>query len=544
MNLANWKNRRRGPAVAVAVLTSALLLPQAFRVRTACAATFEDDRAKKTITLVYIADLHAQLEPHPELFWSDRGDETAIAGGVARVGFAVQAIRRERPGSVLFMDAGDTFQGSAAAAWTEGKAVVPALNALKLDLAIPGNWEVVYGAQALQSRANELHYPMIASNIRWSDTKKLMFPPYLIKEVNGVRVAVVGFTDPDVPTRQPPSYSRGLTYDDESGLQALIDRVRGEERAEVVLLLTHVGLPKSIGLAERLSGVDAVLSGDTHERTYQPIVRNKTWVVEPGSFGSFLGRLDLTVNEGRVVDRRWELIELRSDRFGEDESIRHIVEETSAPFRSRLDATIGKTEVDLARYSVLETSLDAVLADAIRSATGADAALSNGFRFSPPTLAGPIRESDLWNWYPITTRLKTGKATGKQIREFWERELDHVFAKDPKMLFGGWLPRPSGMKVVFEAGAPKGKRTREIRIGGSLIEDERVYTIAACEREGDAPDTLCRIPHVKDPKVMDMTAHEAVRSYLKSHSPIKNPESGRVRAIDLPQVVRSQAIAK
>ena len=259
-----------------------------------------------SVSLIYIADLHAQLEPHDEFFWHNDKDVTATAGGVARIATAVEAIRKERPGRVLFMDAGDTIQGSAAAAWTEGKAVVAPINTLKLDLGIPGNWEVVYGAKVLEERAGEFRHPLIASNLRDAETKKRIFPPYLVKEVGGVRIGVIGFTDPDVPERQPPSYSKGLAYDGADVLPPLSDELRRNEKAEVVVLLTHVGLPKSIRLAETLKGLDFVLSGDTHERTYEPIVRGDTWVVEPGSFGSFLGRLDFTVKGGKVVDRKWE----------------------------------------------------------------------------------------------------------------------------------------------------------------------------------------------------------------------------------------------
>lgn len=495
----------------------------------------------RSVTLAYIADLHAQLESHDEFFWHGK-DETATAGGIARIATAVEAIRRERPGRVLFMDAGDTIQGSAAAAWTEGEAIVAPVNTLKLDLGIPGNWEVVYGAKVLEQRAGEFRHPLIASNLRDATTKKLVFPPYLIKEVGGVRIGVIGFTDPDVPERQPPGYSKGLTYDGADVLPPLIDELRRKQKADVVVLLTHVGLPKSIRLAETLKGVDFVLSGDTHERTYEPIVRGDTWVVEPGSFGSFLGRLDFTVKNGRVVDRKWELLELRADRFAEDPQVKHVVEETLAPMRTRLDTIIGRMEVPLMRYNVVETGIDDVLSDALREAAGTEVALSNGFRFSPPLPAGPVKESDLWNWYPITTRLKVGKVTGRQLRAFWERETEHVFAEDPARLFGGWLPRPSGMTVRFAAHAPDGRRVREIRVGGEPLEDDREYTLVACEREGDEPDKLCRIPHVREPRVLGLDAHEAVRQYLARHSPLTAPEDKRVVADDLPPVVRSQVL--
>lgn len=496
----------------------------------------------RSVTLAYIADLHAQLVPHAEFFWHGGKDETATAGGVARIATAIEALRKERPGRVLFMDAGDTIQGSAAAAWTEGKAVVAPVNTLKLDLGIPGNWEVVYGAKVLEERAGEFRHPLIAANLRDAESKTLVFPPYLVKEVGGVRIGVIGFTDPDVPERQPPSYSKGLAFDGAEVLPPLIDELRRKEKVDVVVLLTHVGLPKSIRLAETLKGVDFVLSGDTHERTYEPIVRGDTWVVEPGSFGSFLGRLDFTVRGGKVAERKWELIELRADRFAEDPEVKRVVDETLAPMRPRLDRIIGHAEVPLMRYNVVETGIDDVLSDALREAAGTEIALSNGFRFSPPLPAGPVKESDLWGWYPITTRLKVGKVTGRQLRAFWERETEHVFAKDPSKLFGGWLPRPSGMTVRFAAHAPTGHRAREIRVGGEPLEDERLYTLVACEREGDELDKLCRIPHVKDARVLGLDAHQAVRQYLAKHSPLAAPEGQRVFADDLPPVVRSQVL--
>ena len=174
-------------------------------------------------------------------------------------------------------------------------------------------------------------------------------------------------------------------------LPPLIEELRNKEKVDVVVLLTHVGLPKSIGLAETLKGVDFILSGDTHERTYEPIVRGGTWVVEPGSFGSFMGRLDFTVRGGKVADREWELIELRADRFAEDPQVKRVVDETLAPMRPRLDTIIGRTETPLMRYNVVETSLDGVLSDALREAAGTEIALSNGFRFSrrcPPAPSG------------------------------------------------------------------------------------------------------------------------------------------------------------
>lgn len=496
------------------------------------------DAPPKQVTLLFAADLHAQLEPHPELFWegSERVEE---AGGFARVAAAIQRIRAERGGAVLAMDGGDTLQGSAEAARTEGAAVVGALNGIGFDLGVPGNWEVVYGPAVLRERAAEIAHPLIAANVRDAATGERLFEPWRIHDVGGVRVGVIGYTDPDVPFRQPPAYSVGLTYEGPEELPQLIRQVR-EAGAEVVVLLSHIGLAKAVALTDTLEGIDFHLSADTHERTYEPIDRNGVWVVEPGAFGSFLGRLDVWVQDGKVVDKRWELIELTAAEHPEDPEVAALVEAAVAPHRAHLDRQVGATATELARYSVVETSLDNVLSDALREATGTEIALSNGFRFGTPLPPGPIRERDLWDFYPISTPLTTGKVTGQQLWDFWEQEIENAFSTDASKRFGGWLPRPSGMTVEFEAGAPFGERVKSIRVGGAPLDRERLYSVTACLREGDAPDTLCRIRHAQDVRVLDFDAHEAVRRYLAAHPEVRGELEGRVTATDLPPMLRTQ----
>ncbi|MBZ4330159.1 bifunctional UDP-sugar hydrolase/5'-nucleotidase [Corallococcus sp. AS-1-12] len=497
---------------------------------------------REQLTVLFVADLHAQLRAHPELFWRDGQERIEEAGGFARVAAAIQRIRAERGGDVLVLDAGDTLQGSGAAALTEGRALIEPLNALGLDGAVPGNWEVVYGPEVLRQRARELKHPLIAANLRDARSGERLFPPYLVKEVGGVKVAVVGFTDPDVPRRQPPGYSQGLRYDGPEALPALVREVREREGAQVVLLMTHVGLAKAVGLAARVPGVDVHLSGDTHERTEVPIEQAGSWVVEPGAFGSFLGRLDLWVEAGKVVDRRWELIELTASRFPEDPEVARLVDAALAPHEAALAPAVGHTGVTLARYAVVENPLDNVLADAIRAAGGTQIGLSNGFRFGTPLLPGPVREADLWNVFPIVNKLKTGKVSGRQLRAFWEQELENVFAKDPEKRFGGWLPRPSGMTLRFRAGAPKGQRLLALEVGGEPVDDARLYTVTACEREGDAPDMVCRIPGVQEPRVLDVDAHEALRRFLAGNPRLHDALEGRAVGEDLPPVLRTQQL--
>lgn len=500
-------------------------------------ATAQD---RHTATLLFMVDLHGQIQSHPELFWSNGERTLTEAGGVARLAAAAKAIKQKYPNRVICIDAGDTIQGSAIAAWTKGKAVVDPMNGIGLDVALPGNWSVVYGPEVLRKRAEQFSYRLIASNVYDEATNKRLFPPYHVATVGGVKIGVTGFTDPDIPTRQPPSFSKGLKYVGSKTLQPLIDELRNKKKVDVVVLVTHIGLSKAVRLVEQLDGLDIMLSGDTHERTYEPIVRGQCWIVEPGAFGSFLGRLDVTVEKGRLVNRQWELIELRADRVTPDSGVRQDVQENVEPYRDRLGEVLGHTQEPLLRYDVVETNLDKILSDALREAAGTEIAISNGFRFAHPIMPGPITLEHLHDWYPVNEPLKTGKVTGRQLHDFWESELHHVFARNAEELFDGWVPRPSGMTVRFVAGREKGNRVREIRVNGKPLEMDRVYTLTACRREGSPKDSLCRIPNVKEPKVLDIDAHGAVRRYLKAHDPMKVPQERRVVAEDLPESVLSQ----
>ncbi len=494
----------------------------------------------KKITLVYIADLHAQIEEHQELFWGKNEEYFDFAGGLARISYVVKNLKKENPYNMLFMDAGDTFQGSGPAALSKGEAIIEPINSIGLDLGLPGNWEVVYGKDKLLEMTDKLNYPIIAANMVDEDTGKLLYDPYIIKILDGIKIGIIGFTDPDVPERQPPSYSKGVIYRGKDILQPLIDRIKNIDGVDIVILLTHIGLPKAVNLAKELNNVDILLSGDTHERTYKPINIGNTLVVEPGSFGSFLGKIDITISHGTIIDKHWELIELKSKDYPIDNNVQSIVENALMPFNDEMNKIIGYSDIPLYRYNVIETNMDNLLSDAIREATKADIALSNGFRFSYPITAGYITENDLWNMYPIVEKLKMGKIFGWQLKEFWEKELENVFSPNPDKQFGGWLPRPSGMKIIFNACATYENRIESIYVGDKLLDNNKIYTVAACEREGDPFDVVCRIPEVKDVTIMNNTNHDAVKLYLKNHSPIQNIEMGRVIVQDLKTPVRSQ----
>ncbi|WP_153556258.1 bifunctional metallophosphatase/5'-nucleotidase [Roseimaritima sediminicola] len=498
---------------------------------------------RRAFSIAYFNDIHGQLEPHPELFWDGNRDAQRVhrAGGLSRMATALKQLEAERPHGMLRIDGGDTFQGSGPGAWTQGEVMVRPLNALDLDVAVPGNWSVAYGADQLRHLATQLNYPLIAANMFDADTGARTFAPYLVREVNGVRIGLLGFTDPDVPSRQPPHMSAGLTFQATSVLQPLVDRLRNQEQVDVVILITHIGLHKAVPLAKQLRGVDFSLSSDTHERTYEPIEVEDTWVVEAGAFASLLGVLDVVVEDGQIVERQWKLHELREERFAEDPQVKQIVDEVLAPHRERMNHQIGHTDIWLERYNVMSTSMDRLIADAIKESAGTDIGLSNGYRFSPPTAPGPITEQDLWNWLPTVMPLKVGRAQGHQLAEYWESEFENVFSDDPERLYGGWLARPStNMAVEFDSTAAAGERLRSLKVDGVPLDPSRWYSVAAGARKGQPEHQIHRLKQCRVDGIRSLSTHDAVRRYLASTKTIAQDSEPPLRCVVRPDILRSQ----
>ncbi|CAN5923181.1 hypothetical protein BH11MYX4_BH11MYX4_05640 [soil metagenome] len=499
--------------------------------------------APRHVVLLHMADSHAQLETHPEYM----PGETPVLqsmGGYARLKTAIDRERARSKGPTFLADGGDTFQGSGPASWSEGAAVLGPLNALGIDVCVPGNWEVVYGPKRFRELMGSVTCKVTTYNFHDTTTGERLFAPEITLERGGVRVAFVGITDPTTTKRQPPDEVVGLDSSRLDGLRDFVREVRGRERADLVVAVTHTGITVSRQIAREIPEFDVILSGHTHERTERAILEGKVIVVEPGSMGSFLGRLDITLGDkGGVAAFDFALLPIRASEVPEDPSVKALVDASLAPYRARAGEVVGETTTSLLRYDVLETSADDFITDAIREIAGTSVGMSNGFRFAPPIPAGPITEGDLWLLLPLDARMKKGWATGKELKAYLESELELVFTHDPWKLSGGWGPRASGMALSFAAAAPEGSRLRGLTIGGKPVADDARVTIAGCERTGEPMDVLCRMRGVHDATVLPSTIHQALRAYLRRHPVISPARDGRAKAIDLPDVVFSQDAA-
>lgn len=501
-------------------------------------ASASDVKDVKHVTLLHFTDIHAQLETHPD-YLPNALPNLRSMGGFARLKTAIDRHRKTAAGACFLLDGGDEFQGSGPAAWSEGEVILQPLNGLGADIFVPGNWEAVYGPYRFRELMGELTAQVACYNLHEIKSGKRLFDPAIVLERHGVHVAFVGVTDIFASKRQSPHEFEGLDTSRIDGLHKFVKQLRQEKKPDLIVAITHTGLTMSRQLAREIPDFDVILSGHTHERTPEPILEGNTIVVEPGSMGSFLGRLDLTLKAGGVERHAFQLIHIEADEFDEDAEIKTLVDASLAPHRERMDRVAVKSQTPLFRYDVLETNVDDLITDAVREIARADIGLSNGFRFGVPVLAGQVTEADVWTQLPMDAHLKTGWVTGLELKQYLEQELELVYSKDPWKLSGGWGPRASGMVIKYRALAEPGKRLLSVEVDGKPVRDDEHYTIAGCERQGEPLDVVCRHRGTHDAKVLPQMIHAALQDYFQHHPTISPMRQGRAIAVDLPPVLFS-----
>jgi S-sulfosulfanyl-L-cysteine sulfohydrolase len=505
------------------------------------------------VTILQTTDVHCQIHPHDELFWEDNKAVFRKTGGYANIATMFKELKKNNPNTFI-IDTGDMFQGSKLSVKTTGEAYVPILNALDYDLYLPGNWEVVYGKKQMQRLLGSLNGPKICTNMYHDlgDGVKgeLIFQPYTIWNIAGAKIGFLGYTDHLVPVRQSPLYSEGILYTHpEENLAHYVDVLRNQEQCSFVIIIGHLGLSQQIALANNpvCEGVDYIMGGDTHERVRKPIQCKYAKVVEPGAFGSFIGKLDLTIQNGKVINDSYELLEVSAENTKPDEKILKLLADKESVYQEQINQIVGYSTIPLYRYFVVENTIDTMILDSLaHKFPDIDIVLSNGFRFCQPKATAdatgniPITKGYIFDMLPVDSVVRTAKVTGTQLMNWLEKELNNVFAKDASKRFGGWVVKFKGMKVEFNAFGEMGQRVQKVTIKGSPLEPTKLYSILACEREGDPEDMLCRMKGVLDPKNTEYTLHSVLLAYLEQNSPVTPAPQKNAIILDAPETLLSQ----
>ena len=435
------------------------------------------------LTFLQINDLHGYITPHPEMVRDPSGDwRFTELGGLARIANLFRSVREGDSDAVIALDNGDTFHGTHVAVSSNGAALVPMLNSLSLD-AMTVHWEFAYGPAGVKALESALAYPVLAVNCFSKLDDTLVFPPYRMLERAGMRIAVIGIACPIVDKTMPPQFSEGIYFTiGEAEVKKWISHCREMERAELIVVLSHLGFPQDIKLASNVEGIDVLASGHTHNRMDKPIVVNGAIIFQSGCHGSFVGRLDAEVSRGKIASYTHELVAMDSS-LGEDVHMARLVHEALSG-EAELSEIIGSVTEPLHRYAMLNSPMDDVLLEAVAKVAGTKIAFSNGWRYGAPIPPGPVTRNDLWNIIPTNPAVSTIDLTGKEIHDMLEQNLEKTFAADPYEQMGGFVKRMRGIRMYFKAENPNGHRIDRLFIENSIVDMDRIYAVAFVTEQG------------------------------------------------------------
>jgi sulfur-oxidizing protein SoxB len=476
------------------------------------------------VTLIHVADIHAQLVPiyfrEPSInlgvgevkglvphisgkeflahYNIPAGSQMAYAlssedfgtlaktygrmGGLDRVATVIKAIRAERgENRCLLLDCGDTWTNSWTSLQTKAQDIVDCMNLLKPD-AMTGHWEFTLGAERVEEIIKTLPFPFLAQNIRDNEFEEKVFEPRQMFERGGVKVAVIGQAYPYTPIANPrwmmPKWVFGIREDE---VQKQVDEARADG-AQLVVLMSHNGFDIDRKMASRVRGIDVILTAHTHDALPEVVQVGKTLLVATGACGKFVSRLDLDVQGKEVKGFRYRLIPIFSDAITPDAEMAAMIKKHRAPYEKDLSRVLAKTEGVLYRRGNFQGSLDDVFTDAILEVRDAEIALSPGVRWGTSLIPGQdITFEDVTNASAMSyANCYRTTMKGSMLKTILEDICDNIFNPDPYYQGGGDMVRTGGMGFTVNPFGTAGNRISNLTFlkTGQAIEASRDYTVA------------------------------------------------------------------
>jgi sulfur-oxidizing protein SoxB len=439
-------------------------------------------------------------------------------GGMDRMATLIKAIRAERPAKTLLLDGGDTWQGSYTALKTRGADMVRVMNAMGVD-AMTAHWEFTYGQDRVQELVDSLDFVFLAGNVKdktWDDD---IFEHTKTFERGGVNIAVIGQAFPYTPIANPrymmADWSFGI---EEERLQGRVNAARAAG-ADIVVLNSHNGFDVDRKMAGRLTGIDVIFTGHTHDAIPAVIKVRDTLLIAAGSHGKFLARLDLKIAAKRIVDFRFKLIPVFSDIIEPDRDMAALIADIRAPYQSELDRVLGRTDSLLYRRGNFNGTFDDLICQALLEERDAEIALSPGFRWGATLLPGDeIRAETVYSQTAITyPNVYRQEFTGAFLKEILEDVADNLFNTDPYLQQGGDMVRVGGMGYAIDIAKPMGGRISEMTLlkTGEKIDPARSYVVAgwASINEGtEGPPVYDLVnKYISDKKVIRLKENRSVK---------------------------------
>ena len=534
-----------------------------------------DFKAKGKVSILHICDLHAHLKP---LYWREPStlisaknlvgtpgficgdafedfygiksgsvdqyfdtykDFALLAkkfgkmGGISHMKPMIDHVRKERgEKNVLLLDSGDTWQGTAVALKTKGEAIVDAQNYLGVDVMV-GHWEFTYGKERVHELIEKLDADFISQNVIDNDPfsddfEELVFPPYVIKEVGGSKIGIIGQSFPFTSTANPKKFTEGWSFGlRHETLQTYINELRKEKKVDCVVVLSHDGFSVDQELAKKVKGVDFILSGHTHDPSPKPIVVNDTVILIAGSHGKYVGRLDIEMDKGKVKDYEFKLMPVASKLIPADKKGDELIAKWYKPYDKELNEVLGTTKNILYKRDTFYSTFDALIGKAIQEEMKSDIVFTPGYRWGTTVLPGdPILKDNVYEMTAITyPEVYTFELKGAKIAQLMEDIADNVFNENPLLQQGGDMSRLTNASYSIKIDAKSGKRISDFKIGGKPIDLKKTYVVSSwggnLQNAGENLD-----------KKKIRPVYEVVSDYIRKEKVIDIPLESNVKVLD------------
>lgn len=409
------------------------------------------------------------------------GREYGKMGGLDRIATVVKAIRADRSDAIL-LDGGDTWHGSMSSYLSQGQDMVNLMNLLGTE-AMTSHWEWTFGTERVLDLMGQLNFPFLGQNIfdaEWDEPYEDI-PSYTFFDRGGVKVAVIGQAFPYTPIANPrwkfPEFSFGIR---DERMQEMVDEVRADG-ADVVVVLSHNGFDVDRKMAGRVSGIDVILTGHTHDALPEPVLVGETLLIASGSHGKFVTRLDLDVRDGRMMGFRHKLIPIFSDVIQPDAEMAAAIEAERAPYKEQMEEVVGTSESLLYRRGNFAGTWDNLICDAVMSERDVEIAMSPGVRWGASIMPGQeITREDIHNVTSMTYgQVYRTEMTGEFIHTILEDVADNLFNTDPYYQQGGDMVRLGGLGYAIDISKPIGERITGLTLlrTGEALDPARSYTV-------------------------------------------------------------------
>lgn len=412
------------------------------------------------IRILYINDFHGFAEPYRP------SGHQEVMGGIAYLADEVSRQRKEAPS--LLLAAGDMIQGNPWANLFQGRSVIAVMNLMDFSAMVLGNHEFDFGLPVLAERIQEARFSVLGANLR----ELPGIQPFIVKEISGLRVAVIGLITEETPITTHPKNVEGLVF------SSAVDRCREvlkeiSDQTDVVIVLSHLGLPADLRLAEAVEGIQVIVGGHSHTRIERPLSVKGTLIVQAWEHAKVLGVLDLWVKDRKIVRSEGRLVPIGPDRQQPDLAVKAVVDRYQQKADLLLEEVIAEALVDLKAQGARaqETNLGNLVADILRQVTRADVALINGGSLRTDILKGPVRLKDLYAVLPFSNVPLVLKVKGKELKAIFEYGLS-----DPEG--GGRYPQVSGVRIIYNPRGLQNEKIQSLWVGEKPLDPEGWYSLA------------------------------------------------------------------